>query len=141
MSVRVQLRPLLAFLGFWALGAVVFSITYLANPPRLDLKGSDAYGTTTPGELGMVLRITMGEALVAATLLQPWSYRNSWQRAGLALIPLTVWVLIWGALGLHSGPTTFVHLIWLSLFWLGLLAILIAGPLGDKKQIDLRSHM
>ncbi len=120
-------RPLISFFAFWGIGCLWFTATYLANPPRPHSTGPSAYGTTWAGELKSILLFTLCEVVVAALILQPWTYDRSWGRAGLTLLVLTPWLLLQGAIGLHSGPTTAAHTTWLVLLWVALLALMVLG--------------
>jgi hypothetical protein len=102
--------------------------TYLGNPHDPALKGTEAYGHTQRGELAHILGITAGEVLVLLLLLRPWSYDRSWLRALGALLVLTPWLMLWGILGLHAGPTTHTHTALLLLVWVSLVgASVVSG--------------
>jgi hypothetical protein len=112
--------PIVLFAAFWLSGLILIVGTYVSNPHDPALTGTEAYGHTQPGELSHILAITAGEMLVFLVLLRPWSYHRSWLRAVGALLVLTPWLLLWGVLGLHAGPTTHTHTLLLGLLWFGL---------------------
>lgn len=114
-------RPARVFVVFWLVGIVWMVSTYFANPVDPTLQGTDRYGTTYHGELQSILGVTAVELALSIAILRPWSYERSWGRALLTLLVFTPWILLWGALGLHAGPTTHAHTVWLLLYWIGLL--------------------
>ena len=125
--------PLILFAGFWIIGVLVMAGSYYANPHDPTLTGVDAYGHTQVGELARILQITAVELLVFVVVLRPWSHRRSWIRAVTGLALLTPWLLLWGAVGLHSGPTTQAHTSWLLLFWVALLISAIVSGVGAAR--------
>ena len=133
MTTRRFRSPLTLFAGFWIIGIVVMVRSYYGNPHDPTLTGTDAYGHTQLGELARILRITAVEVLVFLLLLRPWSYQRSWMRALAGVVLLTPWLLLWGALGLHAGPTTHAHTSWLLLFWLGLTVSGIVSGVGAAR--------
>jgi NhaP-type Na+/H+ or K+/H+ antiporter len=106
--------------------------SYVANPIDSSLTGTAAYGTTYRGELGFIALVTAAEVIVSVTVLRPWSYRCSWGRALLLLVLLTPWLLFWGALGLHAGPTTHIRTVWLMLYWVGVFGSVLTSGLGAQ---------
>ena len=129
--------PLAIFFAFWLLAVGDMTWTYLSNPHDPTLTGTDRYGHTYPGELARILTVAAGEIIVLLAILRPWTYRRSWGRALLAFAVLSPWLLLWGAVGLHAGPTTHAHTAWLLLLWLGLLgAALFAFFRGPIPQVD-----
>ena len=126
----VRRAPLALFITFWSLGVILMVLTYVSNPHDPTLRGTAAYGHTSPGELRTMLWITAAEILTFLVVLRPWSYDHAWPRAVVALVLLTPWLLLWGALGMHSGPTTGTHGLWIVLFWLGLVVAAIVSAVG-----------
>ena len=127
--------PLRLFAGYSTLGAALFTFEYLTNPLEPALAGTARYGTTYAGELTQILGVTGAEILVAAVILRPWSYRRSWGRALLCALAFAPWLALWGALGLHAGPTTHAHTTWLLLFWLGLVtAAAVSGAAAVRAR-------
>jgi hypothetical protein len=120
--------PVWLFGGFWALGVAFFSLRYLLNPQDPTLEGIQRYGHTYASELAHVLRLTAAEIPVAAALLRPWNYRRSWGRALTAATLLAPWLLLRAGVGMHAGPATHAHTLWLALFWIGLVSTaLVSG--------------
>ena len=126
----VRGAPLALFVGFWSVGVALMTQTYLSNPPDPTLGGIEAYGHTWAGELRTMLWITGGEVLTFLLILRPWSYYQAWSRSVAALVLLTPWMVLWGGLGMHSGPTTGTHGLWLLTFWLGLVVAAIVSGIG-----------
>ena len=120
-------RPVLVFTTFWLIGIALMSWSYATNPVNPALHGPGRYGTTYEGELRFILTVTLGEIAISLGVLRPWSYQRSWVRTLIMLLLLSPWLLLWGALGLHAGPTTHTHTLWLVLFWFGLLSAAIAS--------------
>ncbi len=126
--------PVMLFGIFWTAGITLMAATYLMSPPDSALQGTERYGHTYPGEFRHMLVVTTVELLIFAALLRPWSYRRSWGRAVGTAALLTPWILVWGALGLHAGPTTHTHSLWLFFFWVGL--VVAAGRGAVRELIE-----
>jgi hypothetical protein len=129
--IEFKRRPVVTFSGFWLIGIALMIYDYFRNPVIPGLHGTAAYGTTHAGELQVILLVTAAEVLISTVILRPWSYQHSWFRSLLTLILLTPWMLLWGALGLHAGPTTHMHSMWLLLYWVGLLVAAVMSGIGS----------
>ncbi|HEU5185607.1 MAG TPA: hypothetical protein VFU01_13630 [Gemmatimonadaceae bacterium] len=123
-------RGVILFTVFWLLAALDMTFTYVRNPYDPSLMGTTAYGHTSPGELTRMLTILAGELVLFLAILRPWSYRQSWLRALFALVILSPWLLLWGPIGLHAGPTTHAHTTWLLVLWVGLFAVLVVSAVS-----------
>jgi len=115
------------FGGFWAFGIALFAFKYFTNPEDPTLMGLARYGTTYAGELIHILGWTAVEVLVSAAILRPWSYRRSWGRALAAAVISAPWLLGRAGVGMHDGPTTHAHTLWLLLFLIGLVSTAIVS--------------
>jgi hypothetical protein len=121
-------RATAVFSTFWLVGVVLMTLSYVGNPVDPSLIGTDRYGQSYSGELQSILTVTLAEIAISLAILRPWNYRRSWWRPLLLLVILTPWLLLWGVVGMHAGPTTHTHSLWLMLYWIGLLgAISISG--------------
>ena len=126
--------PLAIFGAFWALGIALMIATFVSNPPDATLHGSAALGTSWRGEVAGMLKATSAEILISALLLRPWDYVHSWERTIVTLLTLTVWILVLGGFGLHSGPTTALHTLLLVLLWLGVAGSAVVSALGAHRR-------
>lgn len=132
---RRRWLPSLLFAAYWAAGSLYVLSAAIANSVPVAGAKPGGPGTPYPGELHDVLIVLLCEAGISGLILQPWSYRQSWDRAVLVLLILTPWLLILGALGLHAGPATGAHLVWLMLLWAGLAIIGIRGWFAKRKAV------
>jgi hypothetical protein len=140
MTAFREFRPAAVFAAFWLIGIALMSWSYVANPVNPSLRGTERYGTTYAGELRFILMVTLLEITISLGVLRPWSYRRSWIRVLVLLLLLTPWLLLWGALGLHAGPTTHTHTLWL-VFWIGLLgAAIVSGTSAVRARRRSAPH-
>lgn len=97
-------------------------------------RGSRTYGENLPGELTRNLLMMGVEAMVLLMILRPWSARNSWARALLALIAVTPYALLFFAATMHSGPISTVHAFWLIGFVLVLPVVVVHALAGRFRR-------
>jgi hypothetical protein len=139
--IKLRRQPILLFSGFWLVGVALMTQSYVRHPVDPALHGTAAYGTTYAGELRFILSVTAVEMLISAMILRPWSYYHSWVRALSVFVLCTPWMLLWGALGLHAGPATHVHSIWLLLYWVGLLvSATVSGSVAAQARRASAEH-
>ena len=126
--------PAVLLLGaFWLAGVALMIRSYVANPVDPSLRGAARYGTTYAGELRFILAVTASEILVSVAVLRPWSYRRSWGRSLALAAVLAPWMLLWGGFGMHAGPTTHAHTLWLFFYWVGLLAAAVTSGVSSAR--------
>ena len=77
--------------------------------------------------------VTASEILVSVAVLRPWSYRRSWGRSLALAVVLAPWMLLWGGFGMHAGPTTHAHTLWLFFYWVGLLAAAVTSGVSSAR--------
>ncbi len=94
---------------------------------------SDKRGTyfaNGPGELQRTITWLSVEVLILAAVLRPWSYRNAWLRASLALVLFVPWLIINLIIGQHGGSMNAAHVAWLALIVVAVGATTIASVAG-----------
>ncbi len=129
------------FGAFWAFGVALFTVKYFTNPGNSALLGIAGYGKTYMGELADILGLTAVEILVSAAILRPWSYRRSWGRSLTAAAVLAPWIVVRMAVGMHAGPTTRAHTLWLLLFLIGLIGTAIVSGTAAVRARDRSSPL
>ena len=131
-----RFTALLLFVWFWTLGVLVMTWTYYAHPDP----GTGANGTTYQGELATMLGVTTLQVAVFGALLRPWSYQRSWDRAVGSLLILTPCIPVWMIMNMHAGPTSGMNVMWLMLFWVGLLgAAVVSGVAAWRARRTARA--
>jgi hypothetical protein len=128
--------PVWLFGGFWVVGVVYFTLMYLMNPYEISPEGP-MRGHTYPGELADVLGVTAVEFLAATVLLRPWSYRRSWGRALIAAAVFAPWSFIRMVMGMHAGPATHAHSLWMLLFCVGLVGAAVVSGIAAVRAARL----
>jgi hypothetical protein len=114
----------------WPVGAVML-LAAAADPATFD-PTANQYGMNWPGDLGGYLWNTAVEAGVLVLLLRPWSFRDSIGRLVLALLLFVPWALFSLVVGMHGGPISNAHELWLLLVCAGLVAGLIMTVRGRR---------
>lgn len=114
----------------WPTGALMM-LAASADPASFDAT-SYRYGMNWPGDLGRGLGNTAVEVAVLVLLLRPWSFRDSIGRLVLALVLFLPWALFNLVLGMHGGPISNAHELWLLLVCAGLVAGLIMVSRGRR---------
>lgn len=100
-------------LGLWFLAATLMLLDYRADPYDPGLAGTDAYGHNGQRDPEVMLAISAAELAVLYVILRPWSYRRSWWRPLISLLPFAPWTLLNMVASMHAGGVAIVHWMWL----------------------------
>ncbi|AWT14127.1 hypothetical protein DM611_07425 [Stenotrophomonas maltophilia] len=68
--------------------------------------------------------LCLGELIVIASMLRPWSFSRLWLRLMIVLVPLLAWTLLWSVSAIHQPPVRGQHSQWLRLLSAGMLLAL-----------------
>ncbi|PJL58217.1 hypothetical protein B9Y82_05555 [Stenotrophomonas maltophilia] len=68
--------------------------------------------------------LCLGEIVVVALLLRPWSLFRLWLRLTIMLVPLLAWTLLWSVSAIHQPPVRGLHSQWLQALSAGMLLTL-----------------
>ncbi|MEO7733557.1 MAG: hypothetical protein ABIY55_21520, partial [Kofleriaceae bacterium] len=84
-----------------------------------------------PGDLSAFVIMTVVELLVILAILRPWSYSRSWKRPLFAATLFMPWLLLFGAVIVHSGGIMVIHAVWLAGVWSGLVLLAVSTGLAN----------
>jgi hypothetical protein len=101
--------------------------SWFKDPFDPTLGGTDAYGHNGQGALGIGLALLAVEAGVATLALVPWKRSGYALSAGAFTVLLAPWVGLWFVLSMHAGGVIMIHLMWLVVLWLVMVAFTIVG--------------
>jgi hypothetical protein len=112
--------PLVVLFAWWGFTAtrMVLSARYDHGPTGL--AGDLPNWHNRPGELWSYLALTLVEGAALLAILRPRSYEHSWRRAMVAGTVITPWLLLFGAMMIHSGGIMVMHFVWLGALWAGM---------------------
>jgi len=95
----------------------------IRDPGPTGLPGDLPNWHNRAGDLALMTRLVLVEAVVALLIFRPWSYRRNWGRAGVAVLLFAPWLLLNFMLLIHSGPIMVLHALWLLVLWISFLAV------------------
>lgn len=117
----------------WGATAVFMVMDARRDPFNPTLQGTARYGHNHAGALTQGLLVTLVELVVLTAILRPWSYRQAWGRALVALAVLLPWTFASACLTMHAGGVVMVHLLWLLALVLALAALAIWSGVARKR--------
>lgn len=120
--------PVVALFVWWGFTTIGMVLSAQHDHGPTGLAGDLPNWHNRPGELWSYLALTLAEAAVVLAILRPTSYEYSWGRAVAAGTVLTPWLVLFGAMMIHSGGIMAMHFVWLGGLWTGMW--LLAGVSG-----------
>jgi hypothetical protein len=120
-----------SLMWWWAAG-VVWIVAI--NARGADSSTRRRHAVDTRSSLMLIVGMMALEMAVALAILRPWSGRRSVDRALAALAVLGVWTLVVVGPSMHGSPAVVLHVLWLMLTDVILLAAVVARIVGQRQR-------